>query len=77
LEDSVLITPVSPYRNVCGKGVLSGDSDQVRRELGGRSGSPDETVNVATDPANAALVEQLGAKLRAGWRTALPSASCE
>ena len=43
-------------------------------ELYDHDRDPGENVNVADDPANAALVEQLTTQLRAGWREALPPA---
>jgi arylsulfatase A-like enzyme len=41
-------------------------------ELYDHERDPQENVNVAQRPENAALVKQLSAQLRAGWRAALP-----
>jgi len=51
------------------------DPDKVEAvELYDHERDPGENVNVAGDPANARLVEELTARLRAGWRAALPAA---
>jgi arylsulfatase A-like enzyme len=47
----------------------------VAVELYDHQSDPGETVNLAADPANAALVAKLAVKLRADWREALPPAS--
>jgi iduronate 2-sulfatase len=44
----------------------------VARELYDHRTDPKESVNIAPRPANAALVQTLSAKLRAGWKAALP-----
>jgi flagellin-specific chaperone FliS len=41
-------------------------------ELYDHQADPQENVNIATQPENAALVKELTAKLNAGWKAALP-----
>ena len=42
-------------------------------ELYDHQSDPQENINIANEPANAALVKELMAKLNAGWKAALPS----
>jgi iduronate 2-sulfatase len=44
----------------------------VAVELYDHQADPDENVNVASDPANRRLVEELTRQLKAGWQAALP-----
>ena len=44
----------------------------VARELYDHKTDPKESINLASRPANAQLVKDLSAKLRAGWKAALP-----
>jgi iduronate 2-sulfatase len=44
-------------------------------ELYDHQTDPQENVNIANEPANAALVKDLMARLRGGWKAALPSRS--
>ncbi len=46
--------------------------EPVGVELYDQEADPGETVNVAGDPARAALVAELHERLREGWRGALP-----
>ncbi len=46
--------------------------DFVEYELYDLENDPDENVNIAVLPANAALVDQLSGQLAAGWKGALP-----
>jgi flagellin-specific chaperone FliS len=41
-------------------------------ELYDHQTDPQENVNIANQPENAALVKELTAKLNAGWKAALP-----
>jgi arylsulfatase A-like enzyme len=43
-------------------------------ELYDHTSDPNENLNVARRPENAALVKQLSEQLRGGWKTALPVA---
>jgi len=49
------------------------EGDRVVRELYDHHVDPGETRNVADAPEHAALVRELSAQLRAGWRKAVPS----
>ncbi len=50
-----------------------GDHSKVDAvELYDHQADPQENVNIATRPENAALVKDLSAKLNAGWKSALP-----
>jgi iduronate 2-sulfatase len=46
--------------------------DYVATELYDHQNDPEENVNIATDPQNSELIEALGEKLKAGWRSARP-----
>ena len=46
--------------------------DYVASELYDHSIDPDENINIADDPVNTELVEELSTNLKAGWRSARP-----
>jgi len=49
--------------------------DVAARELYDHATDPEETVNLADNPAHAATVARLHERLRAGWKSALPPGS--
>ena len=53
----------------------SGINASMGKELYDHNTDPDETVNIAYFPENAALVKYLSERLRAGWKAALPDVS--
>ena len=87
----VLAQPTRPWKTAAfsRKGRSTGNTmrtEQYRYTEWGRNGSrgielydydtdPDETVNIANLPENAALVAELSEQLHAGWQAALPNLS--
>ncbi|MGQ9731081.1 MAG: sulfatase [Candidatus Zipacnadales bacterium] len=51
---------------------LEGGETVLARELYDHEVDPGENVNIAEEPTNRELVEQLSRQLRAGWKSALP-----
>jgi arylsulfatase A-like enzyme len=56
---------------------ITPDVDERPRELYDYSTDPDEKVNLAASPAHAAIVKDLAARLKAGWRAAVPQTCLE
>ncbi len=46
--------------------------DYVTAELYDHQNDPEENVNIAPNPLNSKLIDELGKKLKAGWRSARP-----